>query len=234
MKHLPVVLVLLLFACYPDSLPPVLPTSPLPPSPPPPPPSPGPSVSVVSGDLQTGTYGQFLAESLVVRVTNAAGEGASGVPVWWRTQSGWGEFQPQTWYTYTGVGGLASVRFRPMWPSPATVTASVVGYEQVATFIVSASGPPVVLMQLVPFFDCGDFVGSFFRGPSDSIPLGATVEWDLWCGGQLRSISVPPGGTPFDSGLIWNQHFIAPLDVPGDWIVQDLFDGTKVTLRVRP
>jgi len=234
MKRLPGVLVLFLFACAGELLPPA--PAPLPPSPPPP--SFVPAVSVVSGDNQTGTFGQFLAESLVVRVTDDAGRGVSARTVYWFVESGFGEFGNHSWYTVTGAGGLASIRFRPGWPSPAKVTAAA-GDDFLSTFFTeNAGGPPVVLMQVLPNFDCGDSGGSLFRGPSDSIPFGATVEWNLWCAGQLRSISVPPGGTPFDSGLIsgqsGDQHYIAPLNAPGDWTIQELLSGEKVTLRVRP
>lgn len=52
------------------------------------------AVVVVSGDAQEGTVGAALAEDLVVRVTNAAGDALAGVGVTWSVVSGGGQLVP--------------------------------------------------------------------------------------------------------------------------------------------
>jgi len=236
--HLLGVLVLLLFACGGDDL--------LPPAPPPPPLS--QALAIVSGNSQQGTTGEFLAEPFVVRVTNPQGTGVSSVPVTWTVVSGAGGFGLPSSITPTAADGVASMSFRPTTPGTITVNAKADGVQgSPATFTVDVIGPVppvVVLIRFGPLFDCYGAPSpqdpSIFEGPEGTIPVGALVEWEYadWlppvCGAQLRSVSVPPGGLPFDSGIIRpGQRWGVVLEAAGDWLVTDVLNGGSVTLRVQ-
>jgi hypothetical protein len=64
-------------------------------------------VEVVSGDLQTGTILEPLADSLVVKVTDRFGNPVPGIEVSWSVVNG-GEVRPAT--AVTGVDGMAATQ----------------------------------------------------------------------------------------------------------------------------
>jgi len=210
-------------------------------NPPPEPPVPVPSaLTIVSGNGQNATVGELLTQPLIVRVTSADGVGVSGVAVRWAIVSGGGELGIPQSATYTGVEGLASMTVLPIAPGPITVSASadgVPGAPATFTIDVTAGGPRPyqVLIRFGPLFDCGEFDGSVFSVPAGTIPLGSLVIWEaVWCPGQVVSVSVPPGGTPFDSGVIAAGHsWSVVLATAGDWEIKDALNGGTVTLRVR-
>jgi len=55
--------------------------------------------------------------------------------------------------------------------------------------------------------------------------VGAMVEWVGSCGARIVSQSVPPGGQPFDSGLLVGQSFRFVPHVPGEWTYVDVMNG---------
>jgi len=239
--HLVGVLVSLVFACAGDVLPPA------PPPPPPPPPAPVPVLAIVSGNGQQGTTGEFLAEPFVVRVTNPQGAGVSNVSVSWTVVSGAGGFS--TLITQTAADGVASVFFRPTTPGRITVNAWAADAVQgsPATFTVDVLGPLPpgdVLIRFGPIFDCyftpANNDPSIFSVPEGTIPVGALVVFEYApyllpvCAAQVRSVSVPSGGVPFDSGIIQaGQRWGVVLDVAGDWQVRDVLNGGSAILKVR-
>jgi len=95
--------------------------------------SPGPaaSVSAASGDGQIGIAGTRLGEPLVVRVTDAYGNGVPGVTVQWDVATGGGSVDPATSITMTD--GRAST-WLTLGPTPGSnsVAALVSGLPAVA------------------------------------------------------------------------------------------------------
>ncbi|MEJ7809014.1 MAG: Ig-like domain-containing protein [Gemmatimonadaceae bacterium] len=67
------------------------------------------SLAAVSGNGQSGVANAQLPSSLVVRVTDAAGNGVSGASVTWSVVSGGGTVSPSV--VTTDAGGMASVRW---------------------------------------------------------------------------------------------------------------------------
>jgi hypothetical protein len=55
------------------------------------------------------------------------------------------------------------------------------------------------------------------------------------CVARIRSRSVPPGAVSFDSGLLHpGEGFEVELPVGGDWELEDVINGGRVTLTVEP
>jgi len=207
-----------------------------------------PLLAIVSGNSQAGTLGEVLAQPLVVRVTDAAGAGVAGVSVRWTAIAGAGEFGSPTPATQTAADGMALISFRPTGTSNVTgvtVTATgdgLKGSPLLFTFhVLPPDVPAEVLIPFGPVFDCtGGADPSIFVGPQGTIPVGALVVWEYapglsgLCAARLRSISVPPGASSFESGPIApGERFGAILGVAGDWVVRDVMYGGAVTLRVR-
>jgi len=232
-RMLSLALVLLMSGCAEEVLRPVE-FTPGPPPPPPPPTGPVPTVAVVSGNGQTGIYGQLLGEPLVVRVTDRSGQPIANVTVVWAVSVGAGEFG-SWWRTVTGPDGLASNTFRAFWPAPVVVTATADGlHEPPATFGMQLGGVPTIRVSFTPLFDCIDDAEWWdFVYPPGAYPVGSLIDWRVLCGGRLRTVSVPAGGTPFDLELSVERDAITPLDAAGDWTVEEVHTRKTVTLRVR-
>ena len=82
------------------------------------PPSDPTTIALVSGNEQQGQVGTLLADPLVVRVTDAAGDAVSGVSVTWSAQGG-GTVSATS--VTTGSDGLAAVQ-RTLGPTAGTQT----------------------------------------------------------------------------------------------------------------
>jgi hypothetical protein len=112
------------------------------------PPSPAvPSAfTIVSGQGQVDTIGATLAESLVVRVSAASGEGIAMVPVAWRAEGGY--VYPET--TATDAGGIARSRWTlGLELGPERVIAGVPGVVLSDTFTATAQPGRAVRMVVV-------------------------------------------------------------------------------------
>src|SRR5512134_1424488 len=83
------------------------------------------AIALVSGSAQTDTVAATLAQPYVVRVTDAGGNGVSGVTVNWAVTGGGGTITPGS---VTNATGLAqATRTLGSSPGPQTATASVAG-----------------------------------------------------------------------------------------------------------
>lgn len=196
------------------------------------------AIAIVSGDGQEGMAGETLAERLVVRVTDADGEGVAGVPVTWSVASGAGFFHVPL--KSTRFEGLAWAEFRPTIVGPMAVTARVAtlnGYEE-TTFRIEARGMVITLLDTDDGW--GDGVVAF-AAPDGSnqaiVPVGTTVEWLIGpsvAGARVTSTSVPPGGAPFDSEwLFTGQRFEFVPRVEGTWAYHDEDTGATGTLTAQ-
>lgn len=202
--------------------------------PPEPPPEPAALVAV-SGDGQVGKAGERLPEALVVRVTDAHGEGVEGVEVSWRVASGAGDVSA---ITTTGPTGTSRALFRPTTLGTSTVTAEVTGLPgSQVTFSTDVS---VVVIRLLYDFTFGPY--PHFAGPEDSndvtVPVGTSVEW-AWQGEDVSGVpetvrivstSVPAGGEPFDSGPLHpGERFRFVPGVAGSWEYEELLHAVPAT-----
>ena len=214
--------------------------------PPPPPASPAlRALEIVSGNGQQGTSGSDLGEPFVVRVTGPGGTGVGSVPVRWTVVAGSGAFEVASANSLTASDGVAFMFFRPTSPGLITVRAQVDGLpESPAMFTANVTGYAVVVIRFGPLFDCygtpSPYDPSIFEGPEGTIPLGSRVEWEYaaWlpasCSARVRTVSVPPGGVPFDSGdQRPGERFGFVPGVAGDWRYEDSINGGTGTLRVR-
>src|SRR5262245_52969294 len=98
------------------------------------------AIALISGNGQTATVGQNLAQPLVVQVTTTDGRGVPNVPVTWAVTAGGGSLTAAS--TQTGPTGVASV----LWSlgtvassSNQTARASVAGVSGAVTFTASAT-----------------------------------------------------------------------------------------------
>jgi plastocyanin len=210
----------------------------------PPPPLPAPTpvmLAVVSGNPQEGPPGQTLPEPLKVRVTDASGNGVAGVQVGWYVSSGSGTFSlaPQeasslpALTTLTGADGIIGVYFTPslLGTSSSTVSAGAARLSTVQFSIGSAG--LFTAIDFGPLFDCTPPNDPSRFVPSEvTVSVGATVtwvyaKWMTWeCTAHLVSQSVPPGGAPFDSGVLsTGQSFTFVPRVAGEWTFVDVING---------
>jgi hypothetical protein len=114
----------------------------------------------VSGDGQSAVVGTSVAEPLVVRARDAAGNPVAGMAVTWVVGNGGGSVSPQT--SITGDGGLASTRWTVGGaPGPNSVTAVISGVGTVGFTATAQPGtppslslatePPASALRGVPF-----------------------------------------------------------------------------------
>jgi hypothetical protein len=197
---------------------------------PPPPPAPPAMLAIVSGNNQQGTHNLPLAERFVVRVTNPAAQGVAGVEVSWAVTSGagaWIPWQPAQGVTITDAEGMTGVGFQPTVPGPSTstVSASAAGLQgSPVTFTAVSDGYRI---RFGPSFDyCAPADPPWFNPPEITMPVGATVEWVGSCEARIVSQSVPPGGEPFDSGVLSaGMSFAFVPRVAGEWTYVDGING---------
>jgi alpha-tubulin suppressor-like RCC1 family protein len=114
---------------------------------PPPPPPAAAAVTAHGGGGQQQTVGQPLAQPLVARVTDAAGNPVQGVAVQWSAQSGGGTVDPAS--SQTDAEGLAQARWTLGGAAgPQTAAAVVQGVAQPATFQAAASAGPAARIAI--------------------------------------------------------------------------------------
>ncbi|MEO8201940.1 MAG: Ig-like domain-containing protein [Gemmatimonadota bacterium] len=109
---------------------------------------PADTLVVVNGAGQSGTVGQSLAESLVVRVNDAFGNPVSGVSVGW-TVSGGGSVSPITVVTGTN-GQAATERVLGVSAGPQSATATVAGLNgsPIVFAHTAVAGGPTALLKI--------------------------------------------------------------------------------------
>lgn len=233
--RVPVAAVLLLGACAGDSSRTVLAPSP----------NPGAraaAIAIVSGNDQPAKAGERLEQPLVVRVTDAAGNGVRDVPVSFDV-TGAGGFNgkdapgPSRVSSQTDPAGAAHVWLEPYDVGRISVTARVEGTQvSPATFTVHST---VVVIELR---SRGNYAA--FYGPcrcvrtvnTVTVPVGTPVEWKSVDGEPytVTSTSMPDGGIAFDSGPVTasNRFRFVP-SVPGTWEYRDALSGLTATLKVK-
>jgi hypothetical protein len=208
-------------------------------------PDPGPpttgatAIAMVSGSDQVGKAGESLEMPFSVQVTDTAGEAVRHVHVYWSITSGAGHFPvPGGQASWTGTDGIATMGFLPTALGTSTVSAAAAGLEgSPVSFTTEAT---ILVIRLGRRFNPwtgfeGDpvFIGP--EGGSDvTVPVGTPVEWSVIGGveaGRIASTSEPPGGEPFDSGLLnQGERFQFVPDVAGTWEYEDRVSGATGTL----
>jgi hypothetical protein len=224
------------------------------------------ALAIVSGNDQPGKAGVPLSDPFVVRVTDADGRGVEGVQVAWNVASGEGQLDFQFHgddYLCDSIDGCTDAlgrsyaRLVPSTIGTTTVTAEVEGLEGSAvTFTTNATIMVIRFGQDLSVMG-GQNSPPEFRGPHGTadvtVPVGTPVEWWIWAGlsnleawsgeAHIVSTSEPPGGEPFDFGVVgscWEGWWGSPCDVgiyfdfvpnvAGTWEFEDLLSGATGTL----
>ena len=151
------------------------------------------TLTIVSGDAQTGTVGQVLPAALIVRVANSDGDGLPGVDVAWTVASGGGivgsastttnaQGQTSTTHTLGGSPGANEVRAAVADPTNINALFTATGNP--------APPPPAASITV------GD---NFYNANDVSINVGETVLW-TWAGSNPHSVTFDPPQNS-DSGI---------------------------------
>ena len=196
-----------------------------------------------------------LGSPLAVRVTRDS-RAMVGVRVQWSVVAGAGELTSSPTgspladnASITGPDGVTAVFFRPRSLGTNTVAASVDGATPVQfravmdPFLI----PPQVLIEAGPVFDCtgGYDPTRYWNATARDTVLSAAVGQRVGlfyapyllpvCTAQFKSTAVPPGATPFDSGVIHaGDTFVFKPDVAGTWTFVDAINGGTGKLTVVP
>lgn len=207
-QHL-IIIAVVACACGTDG-----PTEP-PPVNPPDPPVIQRSITIVSGDNQSGKAGAPLASPFVVRVTDAEGRAVLSAGVTWTVTASAGRFVP-AWDTVahalTGGDGIAQVNFWLNRLGTTTVTASLTAAPEVrATFTMDATVLVISNMSW-PW-------GGFSVPYPESVPVGTPVEWFNYASDSVRvtPLTVPPGGEVFGRTMLEQESADFVPNVAGTW-----------------
>jgi hypothetical protein len=202
--------------------------------------TPGPVMEVISGGGQQGLTAEFLGEPLVIRVSDLEGRPLPNLAVKWSIGSGAGEFgvgegcTDSCKFTRSDAAGLASITFEPWSPGQSRVVAEIPAAQgSPAFFEVSATGLPSVIIRFGPEHWCED-EPSNFQLPVTSMPVGTLVIFENpTCWSLVRSTNVPPGATPFDSGILKpGERYAITVDKPGLWAFEDVWSGGRAQFTV--
>lgn len=149
----------------------------------------------VSGDEQTGAAGEPLADDLVVRVIDGAGNPVPEVRVEWSVEEGAGEVRPDV--TETDAGGEAEARLVLSTELRAHTVQATAGRGTSISLTALFEARSTVLPVRVENFR--------FIGPDgtaeDTVAVGDTVRWTNTdsVDHAVRSVERPAGGEDFES-----------------------------------
>jgi hypothetical protein len=205
------------------------------------------AIGLVSGNNQPAKAGERLAEPLVVRVTDFAGDAISGVIVDFRVTFGAGAFGDRcdgpnpaaTATAATNSSGIAEVAFEPTVLGRSVVTAQIPGSRDAGvTFVFDAS--VLVIEFWAGIWNVG-FIGPCPYSSDVTVPVGTTVEWGVPVEDErypitytVTSTSTPPRAAGFDSGsLTHRDRFRFVPAVTGTWAYRDRFTGLTGTLTAK-
>jgi hypothetical protein len=139
-------------------------------------------------------------------------------------------------HSVTSRGGYSRLEYRPIVYGVSTFTASVPGVQgSPLTFTADATVMEVILSD-DPWVGLPVVFGGPDYSPDITVPVGATVEfWNRMPSARIVSTSVPPGGTPFDSGMLTTDGRLRVVpSVAGVWTFTDQVSGAVGTLTVHP
>ncbi len=155
-------------------------------------------LAILTGNGQTGTVGEALADPFSVKVTDAFGNPVAGTSVDWAVTAGNGSIAPPT--ATSSAAGLASAVLT-LGPSAGanTATASATGL----------TGSPVTFNatgEAVPVGTAVTVGNDFFAPATLQTTAGSTVTW-TWTNTGAVSHSVQSTGSPsFTSSAIMNGN----------------------------
>ncbi len=190
------------------------------------------SISVESGDDQTGRTGQKVAEPLVVKVLGTDNQPLPGATILWdASQGGGGTMFPAG--TPTDANGLAASELTfGNFATPYTITATIQTDLSLSTsFSARATQPETVevLMQNNAFVAPGG-------GRNVTVLLGDVIRWrNLDSVNHTATSNVEPeNGQPFDSGQISpGGTFEFRPNVRGQWVYHcEFFPASMSNARI--
>jgi hypothetical protein len=203
------------------------------------------AVAIVSGDKQAAKAGEPLSEPLVVRVTDARGQGVEMASVLFEISGSGGLDGKQApgdprVSTHTRADGTAQVVLEPYDLGPISVTARVEGTSLApVTFTADVA---VVVVEFHSPAAAGAYAA--FWGPcrcartinTVAVPVGTPVEWATLDSTPytITSVSSPAPAAAFESGTLGrSSRFRFVPTVPGTWEYEDRFSGLRATLTAR-
>lgn len=174
------------------------------------------SLSVLSGENQSGKTGEEAPEALVVLVQDAQGRAVAGVTVRWAVVSGGGTLSDAT--TQTLASGQSGVSFTsPPELGVSVVEASVSGLGAPARFTIDTD---VFLIEIVNH----EYIGPGGTVDAATVPFRTTVEWvnrddpDQTGAHTVTSTALPAFGRAFDSGALGlGDRFAFKAEAMGTW-----------------
>ncbi|MBI4544536.1 MAG: Ig-like domain-containing protein [Gemmatimonadetes bacterium] len=205
------------------------------------------SLTKVSGDAQSGNVGSALADSLVVKASDAHGNGVSGVSVSWAVTAGGGSVSPSS--SATSSSGQAKTRWT-LGPERGTntATASASGLTAVSFTATAATlNLRIEAMYLtqsaqtrsgsVPLVKDRDGYLRVFVTASESNTVAPTVRVRFYSSGNLvdtRTISAPGASVPTSVSeepltTSWNVAVPASLIQPNLSILADVDPANTVS-----
>jgi hypothetical protein len=197
---------------------------------------PGAGLTMVSGNGQIGRTGEPLEEPFVVRVTDGEGNPVDRVRVEWNVVDGAGTIRGSS---EPSGDGLHAASFSPSAAGSLRVSASPAGLSAGVSFTTDVTVLVITVYEWFgsQFSSPGNFYCDAWFGEcpaDDTIPLGTSVAWVVTAPtARIVSTSVPPGGSPFDSGtLTGQQRFQFTPEVTGTWEYTDSIGGARGLLRV--
>lgn len=176
-------------------------------------PAPVTTLEVVAGDTQIGSPGYVLAESLAVRVLDAAGEPVVGARVGWSAEDREAEVSPTV--TTTDADGVARTAWRLGRDDGVQHAVATFGSLTGARFAAGAVSGDVLQASGQLSVQCGRFEDDMVRcwpspdaGPAVAIPLDTDIRFaslgyalGTWCGGIrgggvacFEATDITPGG----------------------------------------
>jgi hypothetical protein len=173
------------------------------------------------------------------------------VKVTWEITSGTGELWNPSGSTpshdpvsMTDTLGIARMNVLFTTDGMSAVTARMADVESATIRFTTVVARKTIVVHFGPSLDCGRSDPSRFAdstGSSDVIvPVGQPVEWiyapglSFACTARIVSISIPPGGKPFDSQIIHaGDSFQFIPEVTGMWEFTDSINGGRGTLTAK-
>jgi len=186
-----------------------------------------PTLSVASGDDQSGVAGLPL-EPFTVMAMDGEGNAMDGAEVAWFVTTGEGLFGVSAGGEARLVSSIANVT--DQGTAKAVLLPTSVGTVEVTAYasqphraqIGSASFTVHIDAVAITLDESIDWEAPWPVGPQGAaVDVGTPVQWRPvlpCCGHHLLAIGVPAGGTPFDTMLVpTDSVFEFVPDVPGTW-----------------
>jgi hypothetical protein len=183
------------------------------------------SLTIVSGDHQTGVVGSTLPLPLVVKVTDAYGNLLSAVAVAFAVTGGGGSVSAAS-ATTGGNGQAQTLVTLGTTATTITITASVTGVDTLATFTLTATPGPAASLVVVLGNNQAAVAGTTLPAPlivkltdvyGNAVP-GTTVNFEVTGGGGSLSAATATTGANGQAQVTWTLGSIPGPNTARAWM----------------